>query len=387
MSANQVELAVKLTADADDATRAARDVGDAFGRMASDVDDASRKCDSASSRLDSVGDSADEMASKSSQAAGGLGDLGGALSMMPGPLGAVGTGMEALAPAIMGVTGASDLLNLVTQSTVVTSAKAKAAAVAQAVSSRALAVATRTQAIAQRVLNAAMRANPIGLAVTAALLLVGAFVLLYKRSETFRRIVHAVMDAARKAIGKVWDILQAVGKFVGGVLLAYFRTYQRVVLAVWDAVRSAAGRAFDWIRDKVAAVVGVIRDKAQTVRDKFAAVWDGIKSKGRAAFDALTWPIQRIVDMVQNVLDKIGSIHLPSLSDLNPFAGRRTTTTTAGRVAVGGSYYDAPTVTSSGPSITNTINLYGVAASGDDVVRQLSTLFARYGMQLGQVIP
>ena len=127
--ATEAELAIRMTADARDVTSAMDDAGAAAGRMAADVDTASAKVDDAGSRMASAADGVDELGSKSSQAAGGLGDLGGAIAGIPGPIGAMGAGMEAAAPLVMGLTGASDLLNLALSSNIVVTAKARAAAV------------------------------------------------------------------------------------------------------------------------------------------------------------------------------------------------------------------------------------------------------------------
>lgn len=338
---NDVELAIRLTADADQAARAVEGVGDSFGRMASDVDDATRKADAATSRMDSVADSADNMASTSSQAAGGLGDLGGALSLMPGPLGAVGTGMESLAPAIMGVTGASDLVNLAMGSTVVQATKARLAAARYAVTSKATAAATRAWAVAQRILNSAFLGNPILLALVA---VAAIFLVLYKRSERFRQLVRNVMDAGRTAIGWVWDRLQDVGDAFG-------------------TVQDKAGDAVRWVVDRVVGLRTKVGNVAESVEDKLVG-----------AFEAAKKPVEWLWDKVQDIVDWIGKIDIPDLPFGNPFNGRR---------APGG----APTAGAAGDTYQTTINLYGIAATGDDVVRQLQALFQRYGLQVGLVAP
>lgn len=368
---NDVELAIRLTADADDATRAANDVGDAFGRMASDVDDATKKADTAGDRMGSVADSADGMASSSAQAAGGLGDLGGALAMMPGPLGAMGAGMEAAAPAIMGVTGASDLLNLAMSSTIVTTAKAKAAAVAHAVTSRAAAVATRVWAAAQWVLNRAFLGNPILLALTAVAVV---FVLLYKRSERFRTIVRAVMEGARKAIGWVVDKVKDLVGWVRDKVPAAWQAFRDRVTAVATVVREKLAAAWNAVQDKVRAVVDWIREKVVAIRTKVEDVAAKVKSVLVAAFDAAWKPVDKILQAVKDIVDWVKKIDFPDLPSFgNPFNGRRT---------VGGAGSS-----SSQPASQTTINvtMNGVLATQDDVVRAFQAIVGRYNMQLGSV--
>lgn len=316
---SDVALAVRMTADASDAVQAAEDVSDSWGRMASDVDAATRDADRAADRLGSAADSADNMASSSSQAAGGIGDLGGALSLMPGPLGAVGAGMEAVAPAIMGVTGAADLANLALGSNIVQNTKARVASIRTAVATRAQAVATRTAAVAQRVFNIAMRANPIGLVIAAVALLIAGFVLAYRRSETFRNIVNAVMDRVRAAIGWVIDKVRGIPD------------------------------AFNAAKDKVGDVLTRIREWISDVADKVRSAGDTVRSALGGAFDWVMDKVQPIIDAVQWIIDKLNSIDLP---DLNPF----------GRLAIAG----ATTSSSAGLGDSYTFNFHGITPADED---------------------
>ncbi len=60
-------------------------------------------------------------------------------------------------------------------------------------------------------LNAAMRANPIGLVVTALVLIGAAFVTAYKKSETFRNIVNKAIEGVLKVVAK---LVEGFGKFM-----------------------------------------------------------------------------------------------------------------------------------------------------------------------------
>ena len=397
---NDVELAIRLTADANDAAAAMDEVGDAAIRMGNDVDAGTRDADAASNRLDGVADASDNVASKGAQAAGALSGLG---DLMGGPFGAAmvvgGTAMQAAADA-------GDLLNVVTESNIVRKAKDIVVTTTQKTVQLATAAATRVMTAAQWALNAAMRANPIGLAITAAIALAALFVLLYKRSDRFRAIVQSVMAASKRAIDIVWKALQVVGKVVAVYLVTQWKVYKAVVLgvwkaiqvairivfaaiklyltayktvalAVWSAVREAAVRAWGFIRDYVSDRVKAVRDLARTISDKFATAWTSVKDKGRAAFDALTAPVQRIIDMVESVLDKISKIKLPDLNPLN------------GRVAVPGSVNSTgvPAVVSSSTGTPVTININVTAGVGDPIAiaAQISQVLSRRATYLGSV--
>lgn len=338
---DQVELAIRMTADADNATRAVDGVGDAFGRMAADVDQATARADSASSRLDSVADSTDNMASRSSQAAGGIGDLAGALEQTGFISEGTAMAMEGASAAIMGVTGASDLLNLVTTSSLVVKAKDRAATIAQAVSSRAAAVATRAQAVAQRVLNAAMRANPLGIVLGLLAGLVALVVLAYKRSETFRRIIDRAWSVAKAGALAVIRVLGQVVSWITGRLGGAWSGLQEKAARVWQSVRDAAGRAMEWVREKVSSIVGRVKDILGGIGEKVSGVASGIRDALGGAFDWVMGKLQPILDKVTWLLDKLPGVDLGGKSRAVP-PGRtlaRTTTTDQGLLLGGGDVY------------------------------------------------
>lgn len=241
------------------------------------MSDAATEAVAAGDKMDAafsgVAGAADGVASASSQAAGGIGDLGGALSLMPGPLGALGAGMEAAAPAIMGVTGAADLLNLATE-------KFPALAKAQA-------VATKAVAAAQKALNFVMANSPIFIIVAIIIAIVGALVLLYKRNEAFRELVDRVW-------AKIKDVVGGVAAFFMDVVFPKIR----------DFITKAAEK-FDDIRTKVAAVIGAYRSGGggalgklwalvdaiggmkEQIGAKASGMWDGLKDSFKSVINTM----------------------------------------------------------------------------------------------------
>lgn len=140
----------------------------------------------------------------------------------------------------------------------------------------ALAAAQKVATAAQWLLNAAMSANPIGLAVIALAALAGAFVLAYKKSEWFRVKVDAAVTAIKVFFGdlrdkavEVWNgIVDKCGekieqvKEIAGKIPAFFSE-------AWEAVKAGATAAVQWIKDKFAGLL-----------DTF----DGIKKKNQRDF-------------------------------------------------------------------------------------------------------
>lgn len=351
------ELAIRLTAEAADAIAGADDTGDAYARMGDKVDKATKTAETGASRLDRAAGASDNLASKSSQATGGLGALASGLELVG--LGPYAAGLQSAAMATDFFSGVGDIANLVLESQAVASARAKVSMVAHA-------VATRTSAVAQRLLNLAMAANPVLLIVAGVALLVAGFVLLYKKSDKFRAVVNGAMAVARAGIDKVKAAFAAIGpvvskvfSFIGKIATTYVKVYVTAFTLVWKAAKAA----FGIIRDVVAEIVGKLIDKAGNIRDKFSDAFNAVKRIGKAAFDAITGPVRDLIDLVDSLLDKIKSIHLPHIPGLGSILGK------AGLGSSGSSSLrsSGSTSTAGAPVISNTfsITLTGTASPSD----------------------
>lgn len=312
MSGRAAQLAIELAErGASDVAGGLDRVGSAASSMGDKVDSAGRQAEKATSKLDGTAEGADELASKGAQAAGAMGGLG---SLIGGPF---GMAMQTGGIALQAAADSGDLLNAALENSIVSSIRSKAATVSKTIADKASAVATRGMTIAQKALNLAQRASPIGLIIAGVILLAGALILAYKRSATFRAIVDKAMSVAKAGVEKVMGVFRALGpvvgkvaSFIGNVVQHYVQVY---VLAFKGSL-AVVKATWNGIRDAVSTVVGFIRDKASDLSDKLTDAWHTIRDVGVKAFQALTAPIQAIIDLVDALLDKIKSIHLPHVS-------------------------------------------------------------------------
>jgi hypothetical protein len=162
------------------------------------------------------------------------------------------------------------------------------------------------------------------LIVTGVLLLVGALVLAYKHSDRFRAIVDKAMAVAKAGVAAVVNGFQALGAAVLRVMQTVARVvtlYVKAYALAFQLGYKAAAASWKAISDAVTSVVGAIGGKVTSLRDKVTASWQLIRDKGEDAFRALIAPIQRIVDLVDSLIDRIKDIHVPHI-DLNPLNGR-----------------------------------------------------------------
>lgn len=152
---------------------------------------------------------------------------------------------------------------------VVAKGKDIAATVAHKVASVASTVATTAQTAAQWALNAAMSANPIMLVVIGIGLLVAAFIVAWKHSETFREIVTGAFEAVKDfAIGAFnwvkdnWPLLLAI--LTGPIGLAVL-----VISRHWDEI------------------VGFVTGMPARIRSAAVGMWDGITDAFKSAINTI----------------------------------------------------------------------------------------------------
>jgi phage-related protein len=91
-------------------------------------------------------------------------------------------------------------------------------------------------AIAQAILNSALLANPIGIAVVAIAALAAGLIYAYKHSEKFRNIVNGVFSAVGSAASAMWNVIRPVLKM-----------WADVWLAVVGVLVHGAASAFGWV--------------------------------------------------------------------------------------------------------------------------------------------
>lgn len=121
--------------------------------------------------------------------------------------------------------------------------------------------------VVQRLLNITMLSNPVFLVVAAIAVLIGIFIIAYKRSETFRNIVNGLWGTIKRvfsaipgfvssAISRMMGFLGSLPGRIRGVFSAagswLSNAGRSIVQGLWNGISSLAG----WIRDKVSGLAG-----------------------------------------------------------------------------------------------------------------------------------
>lgn len=148
----------------------------------------------------------------------------------------------------------------------------------------------KVAAAAQWAMNAAQLANPVGLIVLAVIALIAILVIAYKKSETFRNIVHAVGDACATA-----------GKAIWSALVTAFHAVIDAAQATWKALTTAFNAVKGAIATAISAVVGAFNTvvgAVGTVVNAVRSVWNGIIA-------AISGPVTAVINVLQAIWARI----------------------------------------------------------------------------------
>lgn len=174
---------------------------------------------------------------------------------------------------------------------------------------KAWAAITKIAAAAQWLFNAAMDANPIGLVVIAVAALVAGFIIAYKHSETFRKIVDTLFGKL-KSFGSwlkatfvktihlaaaAWDtIKKKISDFLGfvkglpGKITAFLKD-------MWKGAKDAYLKFAQWEWDKLGELLAFIKGLPAKIRSGLHNMWDGAKE----AFTAFgQWERDKLGELV-----------------------------------------------------------------------------------------
>ena len=119
--------------------------------------------------------------------------------------------------------------------------------------------------LATRLMNAAWTANPIGIVLAAIALLVGGFILAYKKIDWFRNAVNAAWDAIKVAVSAVgtwftdtlWPSIQAVWD---GIADGATWLYENGIKPAWDGIMAAVRAVVDWFQTTLLPIISGVME-------------------------------------------------------------------------------------------------------------------------------
>ena len=141
-----------------------------------------------------------------------------------------------------------------------------------------LAAAQKAAAIAQGLLNAAMKANPIGLVVAAITALVAAFAYLWNNCEAFREFWINLWNKIKDVAGAVWDAITLIFSAAWSAIKAVWNKAAAFFQGIWDGIKAPFVAAADWFGERFDDVVRAIKKPFNGLVQWFKDLWDEIKA-------------------------------------------------------------------------------------------------------------
>lgn len=135
----------------------------------------------------------------------------------------------------------------------------------------AVAAATQVWAAVQWLLNIAMNANPIGLIIIAIIALVAGIVLLWKHSETFRRIVTAAFGAVWGAIKWGWNWVKKNWPLLLGILTGPIGWAVLAITKNWDKITAGGVKVWNWIKSLPSKIGSAFKNIARIISAPYKA--------------------------------------------------------------------------------------------------------------------
>ncbi|MBX9988620.1 transglycosylase SLT domain-containing protein [Priestia aryabhattai] len=193
---------------------------------------------------------------------------------------------------VIGVSAAVKAWNLLQKASAAIMGVTRAAMIAYTLAGGGLQGVIAAVTAAQRALNLSMMMNPIGLIIAAIVGLGVAFVVAYKKSETFRNFVNKLFDAFKTGASAVLGFLKNNWPEVLATITGPIGWAVYAVVKYWDQIKSATITAFnsvitffkEWGPLLLAALGGPIGLAVYAVVKN----WDAIKNATITAFNAVT---------------------------------------------------------------------------------------------------
>lgn len=176
-------------------------------------------------------------------------------------------------------------------------------------------------------------ANPVGLVVAGIVALGAAFVIAYKKSETFRNIVNGALQGVVDGFQFLWNGIKAIGSAIaawwnspsgiGGVLSKFWtengpmliQAFQNILnvakpifMALWNVVTTVFNGVKTVIVSVMQAVALVLGPILQGIKQQFINIWNLIKATTINVFNLIKGVIQGALNVILGIVKIFGGI-------------------------------------------------------------------------------
>ncbi|MGV3155531.1 peptidoglycan DD-metalloendopeptidase family protein [Staphylococcus simulans] len=176
-------------------------------------------------------------------------------------------------------------------------------------------------------------ANPVGLVVAGIVALGAAFVIAYKKSETFRNIVNGALQGVVDGFQFLWNGIKAIGSAIaawwnsptgiGGVLSKFWtengpmliQAFQNILnvakpifMTLWNVVTTVFNGVKTVIVSVMQAVALVLGPILQGIKQQFVNIWNLIKDTTINVFNLIKGVIQGALNVILGIVKIFGGI-------------------------------------------------------------------------------
>lgn len=175
--------------------------------------------------------------------------------------------------------------------------------------------------MAQKALNAAMKANMIGIIITAVTALVAAFIYLWNNCESFRNFWIKLWEGIKTAAGVAMDWLKSAFSKLGTFFSETWSKFSEAGRNAWAKIKEIFGNVAGFFREKFSAAWSGVKKIFSTGGAVFAGITDGISAAFKKVVNAIIRGINKVVSVPFNAINKaLDKVRSASIAGLTPFS-------------------------------------------------------------------
>lgn len=156
---------------------------------------------------------------------------------------------------------------------------------------------TQIWTASQKLLNAVLAANPIGLIVTAIVLLVAYVIHLWKTNENFRN-----------AVIKIWEDIKKRFDEVSKTVVKYWEATKKWFSEFWEWLKQVPQKTLDYIKQKWATITTFFSDLWTKVKTKTSEIWESIKEMFGPYVEMMIAPFRPMIEFFSGLWENIRAI-------------------------------------------------------------------------------
>lgn len=169
-------------------------------------------------------------------------------------------------------------------------------------------LATQGMTIAQRALNLVMKANPIGFVISLIAGLVAAFVVLWNKSDAFRKFWQNLWENVKNVTKKAWTALTNGAK------------------NAWNGIKSVFSKVGQFFSDTFSKAWNGVKKIFSTGGKIFEGIKDGIVSAFKNIVNAIISGINKVISVpfnaINGMLNKIRNVSILGVEPFKSFWGK-----------------------------------------------------------------